>query len=310
MLRKFFIGLSTNTLARKIVTHFPPARWASRRFIAGETLDEAVKVVRELNALGVKALLNEVGESITSQAEAREAAEAIKALLARINAENLDSSVSIKPSHLGMTFGPEFFYELTAEVVTAAQKFGNTVEIDIEESHDVDNTLAVYHRLLDEFGPTSVHLAIQAYLFRTPADVKRIVERGAGIRLVKGAYSESAAIAYQKKEEINQAMKDIMATVLSPEYLQKGAYLALGSHDPALIAWLIQEADKRGIAKDCFEFQMLQGVRRDEQVRLASLGYKMRVYVPFGVAWYPYFMRRLAERPANVFFIARAAVGK
>lgn len=310
MLRKFFIGLSTNTLARKVVTHFPPARWASRRFIAGETLDEAVKVVKDLNAMGVKALLNEVGESITSRAEAREAAEAIKTLLARIDSEKLDSSISIKPSHLGMTFGPEFFYELTAEVLATARKFGNAVEIDIEESHDIDNTLAVYHRLLDEFGPSGVHLAIQAYLFRTPADVKQIVERGAGIRLVKGAYSEAPTIAYQKKEEINQAMKDIMAMALSPEYLQKGAYLALGSHDPALIAWLIQETNNRGIAKDRFEFQMLQGVRRDEQVRLAGLGYQTRVYVPFGAAWYPYFMRRLAERPANVFFIARAMVGR
>jgi len=309
MLRSFFVGLSTNRSARNFVTHFGPARRAARRFIAGETLDEAVAVVRALNAQGIKGLMNEVGESITTRAEAAQAAENFKTLLRRIAAEGLDSTISLKPSHVGMTFGADFCYENIAGIVQAARELGNTVEMDMEESRDVDATLQVYHRLLDTFGG-GVRLAIQAYLFRTPADVERIIERGGGVRLVKGAYREPPDIAHQDKKAINQAMIRVMEMLLSPRAREKGAFLALGSHDPRLIEWLIHETERRGIGKEAFEFQMLQGVRRDEQLRLARAGYRIRVYVPYGVAWYPYFMRRLAERPANVLFLARAVFGK
>jgi len=309
MLRNFFIALSTSKTAQNATVHFPPARLMARRFIAGETLDEAVAVVRELNRRGIKGLMNEVGESVTTKTEAAEAAEDVQTLLHRIDAEGLDSHVSLKPSHVGMTFGPDFCYENVAKIVETAQKLGNHVEMDIEESFDVDATLEVYHRLLDTFGG-GVHLAIQAYLHRTPADIQPIIARGASIRLVKGAYNEPPDIAIQGKKAINQAMKEVMATFLLPETLETGAYLALGSHDPELIEWLLDEAEARNVAKDKFEIQMLQGIRRDEQQRLADMGYRMRVYVPYGVAWYPYFMRRLAERPANVFFMARAMLGK
>jgi proline dehydrogenase len=208
-----------------------------------------------------------------------------------------------------MTFGPDFCYENIADIVQVAQTYHNLVEIDMEGSPDVEATLEVYHRLLDTFDG-GIRLAIQSYLHRTPADVQRIIERGGCIRLVKGAYDESPEIAYQDKKEINRATIELMELFLSPEAREKGAYLILGSHDPELIEWLIREAGAQGIDKDQFEFQMLQGIRRDEQQRLADLGYQMRVYVPYGRAWYPYFMRRLAERPANVLFILRALFGK
>jgi proline dehydrogenase len=309
MLRNLFLALSTSKTLQNFTVHFGPARQMARRFIAGETLDEAVAVVKDLNSRGIKALMNEVGESITTQAEANQAAEAVKTLLRRIDSEGLDSHVSIKPSHVGMTFGPDFFFENVADIIQTAQALGNVVEIDIEGSADVDATLDAYHRLLDTFNG-GMRLAIQAYLYRTPQDIARLIARGTGIRLVKGAYNEPADIAYQDAKEINQAMIEVMETILSPKAIEQGAYLALGSHDPELIEWLVHEAEVRDIGKDQFEIQMLQGVRRDEQQRLADLGYQMRVYVPYGDAWYPYFMRRLAERPANVFFMVRATLGK
>ncbi len=309
MLRSFFLKLSDSDSMRRLVTHFGPARLMARRFVAGETLDEAVAVVKDLNARGVKAILNEVGESVSSQTEASQAAEVCCELLRRIEAEGLDSDISLKPSHVGMTFGADFFYENVADIVQAAQNHHNLVEIDMEDDSDVEATLEVYHRLLDTFGG-GIRLAIQSYLYRSPADVQRIIERGGCIRLVKGAYDEAPEIAYQDKKEINRASIKLMELFLSPQAREKGAYLILGSHDPELIEWLIQQAKARGIDKDQFEFQMLQGVRRDEQQRLADLGYQMRVYIPYGRAWYPYFMRRLAERPANVLFILRAFFGK
>jgi proline dehydrogenase len=208
-----------------------------------------------------------------------------------------------------MTFGADFCYENIAGIVAVARELGNVVEIDIEASLDVPATLDIYHRLLDTFGG-GVRLAIQAYLHRSPEDAQAILDRGGSIRLVKGAYDEPPEIALQDKQAINQAAIELMQPFLTPEALAKGAYLALGSHDPALIEWLVQTAAAQGVGKDEFEFQMLLGVRRDEQQRLANLGYKVRVYVPYGTAWYPYFMRRLAERPANVLFMARAMVGK
>lgn len=309
MLRKFFIRLSASDAARSLVTHLGPARRVARRFVAGETLDEAVAVVKDLNRLGIKAILNEVGESITTEAEANQVVKNFQLLLDRITAEGLDSTVSLKPSHVGLAFGRDFCYESIADIVQKAAALNNVVEIDMEGSADVDDTLAIYHRLLDTFGG-GLRLAIQSYLYRTPGDVQRIVERGGGIRLVKGAYDEPPDIAYQKPGEINQATKQIMETFLSPQAQAGGAYLALGSHDPELIEWLAREAKARAIGQDRFEFQMLLGVRRDEQQRLADLGYQVRVYVPYGPAWYPYFMRRLAERPSNVLFIARAMVGR
>jgi proline dehydrogenase len=309
MLRNLFIKLSASHTARGLVTHFGPARRVARRFVAGETLDEAVAVVKKLNARGLKAILNEVGEDVNTEAEASQAAKVFQDLLHRINAEGLDSTISLKPSHLGMAFGRDFCYENIADIVQTAQNLGITVEIDMEHSADVEATLHIYHRLLDTFGG-GIRLALQTYLHRTPADLQRLLDRGGHVRLVKGAYDEPAEIAYQDKKEIRQVSKVLLAKFFTAQARKKRAYLALGSHDPALIEWLIQTTEAHSTSRNRFEFQMLLGVRRQEQQRLAGLGYQVRVYVPYGQAWYPYFMRRLAERPANVLFILRAIFGK
>jgi proline dehydrogenase len=306
--RDALIELSKSEKMRQFVYEFGPARRAARRFVAGETLDEAVGVVKDLNARGIKAILNHVGERVTTPEEATQATKTFLEVLDRIRAEGLESTISVKPSHLGLGFGPDFFYENVADIIHQGQQLGILVEIDMEGSDDVEATLTVYQRLLDTFDG-GVRLAIQSYLHRTPGDLKSLVERGANVRLVKGAYREPSRIAYQNKRKIIQAAKDLMAEFFTPEAREKGAYLALGSHDPELIGWLIEKTEERGITKDQFEFQMLQGVRRKEQQHLADLGYQVRIYVPYGHAWYPYFMRRLAERPANLFFIIRAFFG-
>lgn len=305
MLRKFIIKLSESAAARQIMTHYEPARRTARRFVAGETLDEAIAVVKDLNAQGIKGLINEVGESVTTKEETFQASEVFFKILNRIHAEGLDSTISLKPSHMGMGFGPDFCYDNIAEIVKVALKLDNTVEIDIEASSELPATLLVYHRLLDNFGG-GIRLAIQAYLHRSLSDATAIFERGGGIRLVKGAYNESSMIAYKNKARIRRAAVEVMQAYLRSENRSKGAYLAFGSHDPHLIEWLVGETQKLGIPKDQFEFQMLLGIRRDEQRHLANLGYRTRVYVPYGTAWYPYFMRRMAERPANVWFFANS----
>jgi proline dehydrogenase len=308
MLRQVFLHLSENHAARRFVTHFGPARKMARRFVAGETMDEAIAVARQLKAQEIGAILNHVGESVTTEAEATGAAQEVIALLERIAAEGIEASISIKPSHVGLAFGTDFCYENIADIVQVAQRHNILVEIDIEASPDVDATLEIYHRLLDTFGD-GIRQAIQSYLYRTPADMEPIIARGGSIRLVKGAYQESPEIAYQDRDEINQASIRIIDMFLSPDALTTGAYLALGSHDPVLIEALLAKARERNISTDKYEIQMLLGVRRDEQRRLAEMGHRVRIYVPFGDAWYPYFMRRLAERPANVLFMARAFFG-
>lgn len=310
LLRNFFIHLSTNPAARRTVTHFGPARKMARRFVAGETLEEAVAVVQELNRRGIKAILNHVGEAVTTPEEAAAAAQEIHTLLRHITAYGLDASITVKPSHVGLGFGRNVYAQHMNGIAAAARAAHIPVEIDIEGSADVEDTLAVYHQLLDALGDgIRVRQAVQAYLHRSPADVQNIAARGGSIRLVKGAYQEPPDIAFQRRDEIIHASLRLMEMMLAPDALERGAYLALGSHDPALIEALLREARVRGMSPEQFEIQMLLGVRRDEQQRLADLGYQVRVYVPFGSAWYPYFMRRLAERPANVLFMARAALG-
>ena len=306
MLRNLLINLSKNDWMRRFVSEFGPARRAAARFVAGETLDEAVTVVKELNRRGLKAILNLVGESVTSREEARQAGQEVLALLNRIAAEELAATISVKPSHLGLAFGQDFYYETMADIVQVARRHNIVVEIDIEDSPTVADTLAVYHRLLDLFPDDGVRQAVQAYLHRAPDDIAALIERGANIRLVKGAYREPVEIAIQGKGPITAATRSLISAFFSPPARQQGAYLALGSHDPALIDHLLAEAQVKKVPQTDFEIQMLYGVRRREQQRLADLGYQVRVYVPFGRAWYPYFMRRLAERPANLFFILRA----
>jgi proline dehydrogenase len=308
MLRQFLLTLSHSDAMRQFMTRFGPARRTARRFIAGETLDEAIAVVRELNSRGILATLDHLGENVATKEDAQRATGEYQELLQRIAAEGVQSTISVKLTHVGLDFGEDFCCDTMRGIIQTANSLGNTVEIDIEGSEYIQSTLNVFHCLLDEYK--NLRLALQAYLFRTEEDVKGLIERGSSVRLCKGAYDEPPTIAWKKKAEIDANFTRVMDLMLGEQAIGNGFYPALGTHDHVLILWAEREVAKRGIGKDRFEFQMLHGIRRDWQQRLADDGYRMRIYVPYGTQWYPYFMRRLAERPANVLFLARAFLGR
>lgn len=306
-LRHVFIALSQSARVRQLMIQYGPARKLARRFIAGETLDEAIAVVRDLNRSGIQATLDHLGENVADREDAWRAAEEYQQLAQRIAREALQSSISVKPTHLGLDFGEDFCYEQLRAIVHAAQQLDLTVEVDMEGSAYTQSTLNIVHRLLDNYH--NLRVALQAYLYRTEEDLRRLIARGGSVRLCKGAYDEPPTIAWRNKREVDASYARLMLMMLSEQALQNGFYPALATHDHNLILQAERETVRRSIGKDQLEFQMLYGVRRDWQRRLAVDGYRVRIYVPYGTQWYPYFMRRLAERPANVLFITRALIG-
>ncbi|MGH2452894.1 MAG: proline dehydrogenase family protein [bacterium] len=300
MLRGAFIRLSESPRAQAFVLRNGLARRAARRFVAGETLAEAVAATREVNAAGAHASLNYLGEKTTSRSEAEGAADRYVEILRAITAERLDCNLSIKLSQLGLALDGALAEGLVRRIVGAARGESIFVRIDMEESALVEPTLALWRRLWGE-GLTNVGLVIQSYLYRSPADVESLVATGVRIRLVKGAYLEPPAVAFPRKADVDAAYR-----ALTEVLLRRGTYPAIATHDPQMIAHARAVAERESIGRDRFEFQMIYGVRRDLQQALAREGFAVRVYVPFGEQWYPYFMRRLGERPANVFFVLRS----
>lgn len=308
MLRTLFTTLSQSDSMRRFAANFGPARRVARRFTAGEAMDEAVKVTRDLNARGASVALNYLGESVKSEDDARRAAGEYCKLLKRIEEQQLEASVSLKPTHLGLDFGVPFFRKNVASLLEVAAALGVTVEMDMEDSSLVDDTLFAFHALLNEFD--SLRIALQACLFRTSEDLKKLIDSGSSVRLVKGAYDEPAAVAWKRKKDVDSSYARLVEESFAEAARASGFYPAFGTHDHVLIEKIQAEAARRGVDRDRFEFQMLLGVRRDWQQRLVDEGFRLRIYVPFGTQWYPYFMRRLAERPANVLFAMRAMAGR
>jgi len=298
MLRKTFLYLSEQKTLREFAVKNPLARRFASRFVAGETLDMAVAAVRELNGRGISASLDVLGESVTAVEEARSSAAMVVETQERIAAERLDCNVSVKLSQMGLDLDPGLCAENMRRILERGRDLGMFVRIDMESSAHTERTLGLFER---EFLPVHgdrVGIVLQSYLRRTSADVDRLIGVRARIRLCKGAYDEPAAVAFPAKADVDRSYGDLMERLL-----ERGNYPALATHDPALIVRARQFVATKGIAPDRFEFQMLYGVRRDLQEELQRAGYRLRVYVPFGTHWYPYFMRRLAERPANIAFI-------
>lgn len=304
MLREAFIRLSESPRAQAFVLRNGMARRAARRFVAGETLTEAVAATRQINAAGAHASLNYLGEKTTSRAEAEGAAGRYGEILRTITVERLDCNLSIKLSQLGLAIGESFAEGLVRRVLETARAEGIFVRIDMEESALVDATLALWRRLWGD-GLTNAGVVLQSYLYRTPADVEALVGTGVRIRLVKGAYLEPPSVAHPRKADVDAAYR-----ALTEGLLRRATYPAIATHDPQMIAHARAVAEREGIGRDRFEFQMIYGVRRDLQQVLAREGFHLRVYIPFGEQWYPYFMRRLGERPANVFFILRSLIAE
>ena len=299
VLRHTLLTLSQSRTARRLVTQSRVFRPAVRRFIAGDTLDEALPVVAALNARGLLATLDVLGEATVTEADARAAARAYADVLAAIAESGLQTNVSLKLSQLGLDIALDLAAELLGDTARRAAEPGNFVRVDIEDSTRLPATLQVFDRVW-EGARHNVGIALQAYLYRTPNDVERFIARGVNIRLCKGAYDEPPAVAFPHKADVDRQFAH-----LTERLLTGGTYAAIATHDESLIAHAKAVAAAQAIPPTRFEFQMLHGIRRDLQEALAQQGYRVRIYVPFGLHWYPYFMRRLAERPANVLFLAR-----
>ena len=303
-LRSILLYLSGAAWARRMVTGFGPAWAVAGRFVAGESVDEAIATAHQLNAEGMTVAVDYLGESVTMATEAADARDQILLLIERMQAEQIDGYVTIKLSQLGLKLGENLALQNLRAILARARAAGLRVRIDMEESALVDMTLDIYRRLRTGEGFDNVGVVIQSYLYRSEEDVKQLIREGAWVRLVKGAYKEPPTVAYADKRDTDAAFVRILEMMLHDDALAQGVELAVASHDEAMIARTIEVAHSRGISPERFEFQMLYGIRRERQRELAAQGWRMRVYVPYGTAWYPYFMRRLAERPANLWFFA------
>jgi proline dehydrogenase len=268
------------------------------RFIAGHTLEREIAVCRRLNAEGILASLDHLGESVKSLEEAERSRDAYLAALDQIATLGLQATVSIKLTQLGLDLSEARCRANVEQLVQRAKAIGTSVEIDMESSEYVDRTLALVSGLHARFG--SVRAVIQAYLYRSESDIEDLCRQSIPVRLCKGAYKEPSDVAFPHKLEVDRNY-----VLLMTKLLEHGTYPAIASHDERIIPQAVQYARERNITPDRFEFQMLYGIRRDLQRRLVSDGYRLRLYVPYGDAWYPYFMRRLAERPANLLFLVR-----
>jgi proline dehydrogenase len=293
-----FLYLSKSDRFKKFLTRFKSFNNVTRRFVAGEDLTDAVEAIRQLNRQGISASFDHLGESITAEVETHKEVNEYVRVLDSIRDSQLDSNVSVKLTQLGLDVSPDLCYANTRTIVEAALARNNFVRIDMEDSPKTEATLQVFKRLKSEFE--NVGIVIQSYLFRSEKDIEELLKIGAKIRLCKGAYKEPPSVAFPNKADVDANYIKLTKLLLSSD-----GYHAIATHDENMITAAIQFAKERNIAPDKFEFQMLYGIRRDLQQKLVREGYRMRVYVPYGRYWYPYFMRRLAERPANAWFVLR-----
>ena len=273
----------------------------SGRFVAGMAVADALRACEQLNAEGTAVTLDSLGESVTQERQALASAAVYHELLDAIEAKGLNANVSVKLSQVGMDISPQLAEEVVGEMVAHAASVNSFVRIDMEGSPYTEATIAMTERLHARPGMAGcVGTVLQAYLYRTADDAKRLVEQGIRIRLCKGAYKEPAEIAFPEKRDVDENYVALMMYLAS-----SGVFCGIATHDEAVIGRMRQFVTETGLPKELFEFQMLYGIRRDLQHQLIREGYGVRVYLPFGAEWYPYFMRRLAERPANVLFLAK-----
>ncbi len=300
ILRDLFLAMSTNALMRRFVVSFPLSRRVSRRFVAGETIDEAIQIVKKLRAQGIEVTFDQLGESVTNEAEARAAKDGYLRALDAIATNQVSSQLSLKLTQMGLDIRTDLCLANVHEILTRAREVGTLVTIDMEDSKHTQITLDVFKQLRAEFD--NVGIVIQSYLYRSEQDFKDLMALDANIRLCKGAYKEPATVAFPRKKDVDANLIKLAQLFFDSVHTHR-AYLDLATHDEKIIRWAKQYVAMHNIPRQRFEFQMLYGIRSDLQRQLAAEGYTMRVYVPCGTHWYPYFMRRLAERPANVIFL-------
>ncbi|MGW7544110.1 proline dehydrogenase family protein [Streptomyces sp. NPDC054770] len=307
MLGPVILAASRSDRMRRLISAAPVTKQVVDRFIPGESVADIVPIIEELTGRGLELTMDVVGEDITTPEQAAAARDAYLALIDRLRELGLGERVemSVKLSMFGQALdgGHELALANVRPVVEAAAAIGTTVTLDAEDHTTLDSMFAIHEELRRDFPQTGC--VIQAYLFRTEADARRLAAAGSRVRLVKGAYKEPAEVAYQQKNEIDKAYVRILRTLMEGE-----GYPMVGSHDPRLISIAQELARRAGRKPDEYEFQMLYGIRSDEHLRLAAEGHRMRVYTAYGTDWYGYFMRRLAEKPANLRFFVRSMISK
>ncbi|MDQ0171679.1 proline dehydrogenase family protein [Paenibacillus tundrae] len=297
MYRKTLLTVAGNKAVENLSIKY--GKKLAGKFIAGNTLEEALEEIRILNNKGIMATLDHLGEGITRLSEAALYRDEYLRLVDGIARQQADSNVSLKPTQMGLALDPEEGYQNIRAVAAQAKSHDLFVRIDMEDSPFTQATLDIVRRLHGE-GLVNTGTVLQAYLHRTVEDTRDMIREGIRLRLVKGAYKEPAAVAYQNTSEVIEQFK-----LMIRHHLDQGVYTAIASHDDHIISWTKQYAKDRGISPDAYEFQMLYGLRMSEQERLAQEGYRIRCYVPYGTMWYPYYTRRLAEKPANLWMVVK-----
>jgi len=301
VLRAAFISLSESKSLRSAAEKTWAGQRLSRRFIAGTTIEEALAATRAVNQIGLSVSVDNLGENVTNPDEARHSAQLYHQMLDRMNEQGLDANVSLKLTHMGLDVDEEMAFRISSNLVEHAARINNFVRIDMEGSPYTQKTLDFVRRLHKTPGLAGhVGAVIQSYLFRSEKDIEQLVADGIRVRLCKGAYKEPPEIAFAAKAGVDANYINLMKMLLS-----SGTYHGIATHDERMIRATIEFAEREKIPASAFEFQMLYGVRRDLQLKLIKEGWRCRVYIPFGTEWYPYFMRRLAERPANLIFILK-----
>jgi proline dehydrogenase len=299
--KSFFHTLAGSRTVKTLASRYGMRRPSSfgRRFIAGESIEEAIPAARELASRGMLLTLDQLGESVTSLDEARRATDNYVSIVETIVASGVERNVSLKLTQLGLDLDRAHATDNLRRILELAQRHDFFVRIDMEDSPYTDVTLDIFETVWS-LGFRNTGVVLQSYLHRSEKDLARVNAMGARVRLVKGAYKEPREVAFQHKSEVDDCFERMTRTLLL-----EGNYPAIATHDVRMIGYTKKVAAEHGIARDRFEFQMLYGIRRDLQASLVADGYRMRVYVPFGTEWFPYFMRRLGERPANVAFVVR-----
>jgi len=306
MLRQFFLYLSRSKKTQRWLLKAPGAQRVARQFVAGETLAQALGVVRKLQQQGMLATLDHLGENVRTVEEARRARDAYLEILKAILSERLPSTISLKLTQLGMDISESDCRENLRVLVEFAEQMGDFVEVDMEGSAYTDRTLEIIADLRKRYR--AVGAVIQAYLYRSEEDVKELMRRKVSVRLCKGAYNEPSTLAFPNKADVDENFLRLMRLLLhsTPGQVESRLYHRIATHDPRMIEETRRAATQLGLLKNQFEFQMLYGVNREWQKRLVEQGHRVRIYVPFGKEWFPYFMRRLAERPANAWFALKS----
>jgi proline dehydrogenase len=304
VMRSVLLSASENRWLRQQAPRMGFVKKAVTRFMPGERVEDALHAAAGLKQQGLATILTQLGENITDLSEADRVTQHYLDVLSRINASGLDSQISLKLTQLGLDIDKERTFQNLRTLVAKAHAQGERLYIDMEQHTYVDVTLELYRRVLAEFP--NVGVCLQAYLYRTPKDLESILPLGGGVRLVKGAYREPADIAYPKKADVDKAFVTLAKQMIKPEARAVGFRAVFGTHDQQILKTIHEHADATSTPRDSYEFAMLFGIQRGEQVALAQAGYKVRVLISYGEYWFPWYMRRLAERPANVLFVAKS----